>query len=115
MGSVLRATDLRLRRRVALKFLSNWDSVTEEGRQRFEREAFAVAKLDHPNIAPIHGVEQDASGQMFLVMPCCDGGSLAERLRRQRLSPEEALSIAISTARGLVHAHSRGIVHRDIK
>jgi serine/threonine protein kinase len=82
---------------------------------RFEREARALAALKHPNIATIHGFEEDASGSRFLVMELVDGETLAERIARGPLELGELLPIAIQIADGLAAAHAKGIVHRDLK
>jgi serine/threonine protein kinase len=114
MGVVYKALDRRSGRPVALKFLS--ESLAEDPviRRRFHREARAAAALDHPNIAAIHGVEEQ-DGRLFLVMPFYGGGTLKQRIAGGALGIAEAVACAIQVAEGLVLAHGWGIIHRDIK
>ena len=104
MGEVYRATDTRLHREVAVKVSA------ERFTDRFEREARAVASLNHPNICTIHDV-----GPNYLVMELVEGDTLAERIRRGAIPIEEALAIARQIADALEAAHEKGIVHRDLK
>jgi eukaryotic-like serine/threonine-protein kinase len=104
MGEVYRATDTRLRREVAIKISA------ERFSDRFEREARAVAALNHPNICTIHDV-----GPNYLVMELIEGMTLTERLRQRPVPLSEALRIAIQIADALEAAHDKGIVHRDLK
>jgi Tol biopolymer transport system component len=113
MGDVYRARDLRLRREVALKVMSERHRLDPERCARFEREAQALASLNHPNIATIHGVEQ-ADGIQAIVMELVEGQTLAERLVT-RLPQREVLSLASQIVDALEAAHERGIVHRDLK
>jgi serine/threonine protein kinase/Tol biopolymer transport system component len=110
MGEVYRARDPRLRRDVALKVLPSEVSRDPARRQRFEREARAVAALNHPNIVAIYDVGEDR-GVYFIVTELVDG----EPLRAAPLSVRKALEIAIQIASGLDAAHQAGIVHRDLK
>jgi eukaryotic-like serine/threonine-protein kinase len=114
MGVVYKALDRQSSRLVALKFLS--ESLAEDPviRRRFHREARAAAALDHPNIAAIHGVEEQ-DGRLFLVMPFYSGGTLKQRIAAGPLGIAEAVSCAIQIAEGLGLAHGWGIIHRDIK
>ena len=114
MGVVYKGLDRRSGRLVALKFLS--ESLAEDPvvRRRFHREARAAAALEHPNIAVIHGVEEQ-DGRLFLVMPFYGGGTLKQRIARGPLGIAEAVSCAIQIAEGLGLAHGWGIIHRDIK
>ncbi len=115
MGEVYLAENLRLQKRVALKFLSPALSQDGLALDRLQREARAAAELDHPNIARIHDM-QEADGRHFLVMEYVEGETLSERLAAHgRLEPQEAERIAGAIAAGLEHAHGHGIVHRDIK
>ncbi|MEP6733321.1 MAG: tetratricopeptide repeat protein [bacterium] len=114
MGVVYRARDERLERDVALKFLSPHLSADQAAKKRFLVEARAAAALEHPNICTVHEIG-DADGQLYIVMACYDGETLAQRITRAPLELDEALRIASEIARGLVKAHERGIVHRDIK
>ena len=115
MGVVYRAEDVQLGRTVALKFLPPELTRDPEAKHRFEREARAASKLDHPNICTIYDFGSEADGQMYLAMACYDGESLASRIERERLSLDEAIRIVEQIARGLGKAHASGIVHRDIK
>ena len=115
MGVVYRAEDLRLKRTVALKFLSPELTREPEARQRFVHEAQAASELDHPNICTIHEIDETEAGQMYIVMAYYRGESLKDRIKRGPVRVEEALGITLQLARGLEKAHQRGIVHRDIK
>jgi predicted Ser/Thr protein kinase len=114
MGEVYKARDTRLDRTVAIKVLPPHIAADPDVRQRFEREAKAIAALNHPNICTLYDVgrEQDAD---FLVMEHLEGESLAERLERGALPLDEALRVATQVAAGLDTAHRHGIVHRDLK
>jgi serine/threonine protein kinase/WD40 repeat protein len=110
MGEVYKAHDPRLRRSVALKVLPAEVSRDVTRRQRFEREARAVAALNHPNIVAIYDVGEDR-GIFFIVTELVDG----EPLRAAGLSLRKALDIAVQIASGLDAAHQAGVVHRDLK
>jgi TolB-like protein len=112
---VYQAEDLRLRRTVALKFLPPELVSDPETKARFLQEARAASSLDHPNICTIHEIDETADGRIFIAMACYEGETLAERLGRGPLPPDEAVDVAMQVARGLDRAHERGIVHRDIK
>jgi serine/threonine-protein kinase len=114
MGEVYRAEDTRLRRPVALKFLSD-DQVDDRARKRFRREAQAVSRLDHPNICTVYEINEAPDGRMYIVMGYYDGESLKQRLRRGRMSEVVTVETAIDIANGLDYAHGRGVVHRDLK
>jgi serine/threonine protein kinase/tetratricopeptide (TPR) repeat protein len=114
MGEVYLAEDTLLHRNVAIKFLPSRLTADDVARRRLVREARAAAALDHPNICTIHEVGE-ADGRTFIVMQYVEGEDLAARLGRGRLATGEALDIAIQIAEALAEAHSRGIVHRDIK
>ena len=114
MGVVYKAQDLKLDRPVALKFLAPHLLRDEEGRKRFEREAKAAAKLDHPNICTVHEIDE-VDGRTFIVMAFLDGRPLSKRIAEGPLKLPEALSIAIQMAEGLDAAHEKGTTHRDIK
>ena len=114
MGEVYRARDTRLGRDVAVKILPAAFAADSQRRSRFEREARAVAALNHPNICTIHDVGHD-QGIDFLVMELVDGESLAARLAKGPLPLDEALARAIEIADALDKAHGQGIIHRDLK
>jgi len=114
MGQVYRATDTKLGREVAIKLLPATFSRDPRYLSRFEREAKALAALNHPHIAAIYGFEAD-QGTHFLVLELVEGETLAERLRRGPLPVKEALTIARQMAEALQEAHEEGIIHRDLK
>ena len=114
MGEVFRARDTRLDRSVAIKVLSPRLSSDPIFRERFDREARAISALSHPHICTLHDVGEH-EGTAFLVMEHVDGETLASRLSRGPLALHTALAIAAQVADALDAAHSRGIVHRDIK
>ena len=114
MGEVYRARDSRLGRDVAIKALPAEFAQNPERLGRFEREAQTLASLSHPNIATIHGLE-DQDGVPHLVLELVEGESLAARLARGPLPPREALTIGIQIAAAIEAAHERGVVHRDLK
>jgi len=104
MGRVFRATDTRLHRSVAIKIPE------ERFSERFEREARAIAALNHPHICTLHDV-----GPAYLVMELLEGETLAARLLRGRLPLEQTVEFGAQIAGALAAAHARGIVHRDLK
>jgi len=104
MGEVYRARDTRLNREVAVKVSA------ERFSERFEREARAIAALNHPNICHLYDV-----GPNFLVMELVEGPTLAERIKESAIPLEEALAIAGQIADALDAAHEKGVVHRDLK
>lgn len=115
MGVVYKATDIRLERPVALKFLSERLITDEKARKRFLIEAKAASKLDHPNICTIYeigGIDGDA---VFISMAFCEGQTVEALIGAGPLSPSFAVAIARQVAAGLEQAHALNIVHRDIK
>ncbi len=114
MGEVYRAHDTKLGRDVALKLLPREFSDDPERVARFRREARTLASLQHPNIAAIHGLDED-DGRLFLTMELVEGEDLAARLARGAPGLDEVVEIAIGIAQGLESAHDRGVVHRDLK
>jgi eukaryotic-like serine/threonine-protein kinase len=114
MGEVYRARDTRLDRTVALKVLPPDLTNDPAARQRFEREARAVAALSHPHICTLHDIGQQ-DGTDFLVMEYLDGETLAARLARGKLPLDQALHYGIQIADALAAAHRAGIIHRDLK
>jgi eukaryotic-like serine/threonine-protein kinase len=114
MGEVYRARDTRLERTVAIKVLPSHLSRSEEIRQRFEREAKTISQLSHPHICALYDVgNQD--GTEYLVMEFLEGESLADRLLKGPLPPDQVLKHGIEIADALDKAHRQGIVHRDLK
>src|SRR5689334_6821332 len=103
MGRVFRATDSRLHRSVAIKIPAGKFS------ERFEREARAIAALNHPHICTLHDV-----GPAYLVMELVEGETLAERLLRGKLSLGKTVEYGAQIASALAAAHAKGIVHRDL-
>jgi serine/threonine-protein kinase len=114
MGEVYRAKDTRLGRDVAVKILPAARAGDAHRRARFEREARAVAALNHPNICTLHDVGHD-QGIDFLVMELLEGESLATRLAKGPLPLDQAITLAIEIGDALDKAHGQGIVHRDLK
>ena len=114
MGEVWRARDTRLEREVAIKVLPDALADDEERLRRFEREAKTLAALNHPNVAGIHGVDQQ-DGTYFLALELVPGEDLATRLARGPLPVAEALDVCRQIAEGLEAAHEAGVVHRDLK
>ncbi len=136
MGVVFKAEDMHLGRMVALKFLPDALASDTQFLQRFQREARAASALNHPNISTIHAVEQH-EGKPFIAMELLEGETLDRRIRTGRLVPvkrqsqveaakaspmptgpfdtEQMLDLAIQVVDGLEAAHSKGIIHRDIK
>ena len=114
MGEVYRAHDTKLKRDVAIKILSMQFSRDPDRVSRFQREAEVLASLNHPNIAQIYGFEESEKTRC-IVMELVEGETLQERLKRGRISIEEAFLIAEQIAEALEAAHERGIIHRDLK
>jgi serine/threonine protein kinase len=114
MGEVYRARDTRLGRDVAIKILPQHLTAKANVKQRFEREARAISSLQHPNICTLYDVgHQD--GTDFLVMEYLEGETLADRVAKGPLAPEQVLKIGIEICEGLEKAHRTGVVHRDLK
>jgi eukaryotic-like serine/threonine-protein kinase len=119
MGVVCKAEDLKLGRRVAIKFLPAEMASDPKAFARLEREARAASALEHPSICPIFELG-DHEGQPFIVMPLLEGQTLQERietagLQEAPLSKNEVLDLALQIVAGLEAAHEKGIIHRDIK
>jgi serine/threonine protein kinase/Tol biopolymer transport system component len=114
MGEVFRARDTKLGRDVAIKVLPAELSGDPEREGRFQREARALASLQHPNVASVYGFEE-VDGVRFLVMELIAGEELSDRIERGPITVDEALVIARQIASGLEAAHENGIVHRDLK
>lgn len=114
MGEVYLAHDTQLRRSVALKILPAEFSQSKERLHRFEQEAYAVAALNHPNIAHIYEIGE-VGGHHFIAMEYVDGDTLRERIHRNKTDLSRLLKYLIQVAEGLSKAHTAGIVHRDLK
>ena len=114
MGVVYLAQDTRLERLVALKFLPPELSDASEARQRFITEARAASALNHPNVATVYDIGE-AEFRSFIAMEFVEGETLKSRLKAGRLSIEQVKAIGLQIAEGLQAAHSKGVVHRDIK
>src|SRR6187397_1127084 len=114
MGEVYRARDARLGRDIAIKLLPPWLLDDPAARARFDREARAVAALNHPNVVTIHEVG-DYGDHPFIAFELVAGETLRERIARGPLTVSDTLAIALPIAEGLRHAHERGILHRDLK
>ena len=138
MGEVYKARDTRLDRTVAIKVLPAHASANPDAKQRFEREAQAIANLKHPNICVLHDIGRE-QGTDFIVMEYLQGETLADRIAREKvrsgssgashaavpktelttvgraLKLDEALNIAIQIADALDQAHQHGVIHRDLK
>jgi serine/threonine protein kinase/Tol biopolymer transport system component len=115
MGEVYLAQDSRLPRKVALKVLSADVARDERRVQRFEHEAEALARLNHPNVCMILEIGAMQDGRRFIAMEHIDGMTLRDLMEQRRLAPAEALEVAIQVAAALSAAHAANIVHRDIK
>mgnify|MGYP002589801914 CR=1 FL=1 len=115
MAVVYKARDHRLNRLVAVKILKDEFARDEEFRRRFRAEGEAVAMLSHPNIVQVYDVSASDSAN-YIVMELIDGISLKQYMEKKGvLNWKETLHFAMQIAKGLEHAHSRGIIHRDIK
>ncbi len=115
MGVVYRASDDRLGREVALKFLPTHLSSDPAAKKRFLVEARVAAAIEHPNICTVHEIGEMSDGTLHIVMACYDGETLDRAIARGPLSVAEAIRVSVEITRGLLKAHQRGIVHRDIK
>src|ERR1700683_1866505 len=114
MGEVYRARDTRLDRIVAIKILREHLSGNPQLRERFDREAKAISSLSHPHICPLYDVgHQDRTD--YLVMEYLEGETLAHRLKKGPLAPDQVLQVAIQITDALDAAHRHGVIHRDLK
>ncbi len=114
MGVVYCAEDVKLGRKVALKFLSHEFSKDQAALERFTREARAASSLNHPNISTVYDIDE-FDGQRFIAMEMLEGTDLRARLAGRPMTQDELFDIGIEVADALDAAHTEGIVHRDIK
>lgn len=120
MGVVYKAHDTKLDRMVALKFLPHHLTIHDEERARFLQEARAASALNHANVCVIHDL-QEYNGEHFIVMEFVEGGTLREKISAALLTGDRAMPLdtvityAIQIGEALQEAHSKGIVHRDVK
>ncbi|HXI01708.1 MAG TPA: protein kinase [Candidatus Saccharimonadales bacterium] len=114
MGEVYRASDTRLDREVAVKILPEHLSSSPERRARFQREARAISRLNHPKICMLHDVGE-AEGVDYLVLELLEGETLAERIGRGPLPVAGAMRLGAEIAEALDAAHTQGLIHRDLK
>jgi len=114
MGVVYKAEDTKLKRTVALKFLSSQAVGTEDDKARLIHEAQAAAALNHPNICTVHEIDE-TEGQPFIAMEYVEGRSLKSVIESGSLKPRYVLETTTQIVEGLHEAHRRGIIHRDIK
>jgi Tol biopolymer transport system component len=114
MGEVYRAKDTRLDRTVAIKILPVQFTADPVSRQRFEREAKTISSLNHPHICVLYDIGHQ-EGVDYIVMECVEGETLAKRLEKGPLPPDQTLKYGAQIAEALDKAHHNGIVHRDLK
>ena len=114
MGEVYQAHDTKLGRDVAIKVLPEAFAHDADRLSRFQREAKMLASLNHPNIATIYGLEQ-SDGTSYLVMELVSGETLAERVRRWRVTDRGSAQVGRQIAEALEAAHEKGVIHRDLK
>ena len=114
MGIVYKAHDTKLDRIVALKFLPPHLTKSEQDKARFLQEAKAASAIEHPNVCVIHDI-QEHEGQQFIIMQYVEGQTLKDKLKDGPLDLTDTINYAIQIAEALKAAHSKGIVHRDIK
>src|SRR5215510_4332256 len=115
MGVIYRARQRHSRRIVALKRILSYQAESQETLVRFRREAEAAASLDHPNILPIYEVSESDDGLPFFSMKLAEKGSLHENAAYLRDEPRKCVQLIAKVARAVEYAHSRGVLHRDLK
>jgi len=114
MGVVYKSEDTKLKRTVALKFLPRELDANEPERARFLQEARAASALNHPNICTVHALGEH-EGQQFIDMEFVDGATLRAKMQTSGMKIPDAIAYAIQTGEALQEAHSKGVVHRDVK
>src|SRR5215831_7838295 len=114
MGEVYRAQDERLDREVAIKFVRSQANLDEHARKLLHKEALALSKLNHSNIATIHDFDTQ-QGLDFLVMEYVKGETLSQRTKASELSEKEVAGLGMQIALALEEAHEHGVIHRDLK
>src|SRR5262249_39389597 len=115
MSVIYRARQRHSRRIVAVKRMLSYQAESHETLERFRREAEAVASLDHPNILAIYEVSESEDGLPFFSMKLATGGSLQNALSAFRGKPRKCVQLMAKVARAVEYAHSRGVLHRDLK
>jgi TolB-like protein/tRNA A-37 threonylcarbamoyl transferase component Bud32 len=115
MGVIYRARQRHSRRIVAVKRVLSYRADSRGALQRFRREAQAVASLDHPNILPIYEVSESEDGLPFFSMKLAEKGSLHQNAGSLRDKPRKCVQLMVKVARAVEYAHSRGVLHRDLK
>jgi len=115
MGVVYLAADTKLDRTVAIKFLVTDVTTDDVAKERFVREAKAAAAVEHDAICAIHEIGESEDGQTYIVMPFYEGATLKEMIAQGPLEPLKVMHLASQIASGLAAAHSKDVVHRDIK
>ncbi|MEO6741798.1 MAG: serine/threonine-protein kinase, partial [Chthoniobacteraceae bacterium] len=115
MGQVFVATEMATGERVAVKILAPRWTADEDAAARFRAEAEALRLLEHPGIVRIRSTGETDDGRLFIAMELVTGCDLGRLLRAEKLEPARAYDIFLKVCAALTHAHSRGIVHRDVK
>jgi len=114
MGQVWKAEDLKLQRTVAIKFVTHTLMEDPQSKERITHEARSAAALNHPNIATVYEIGEDA-GRLFIAMEYVEGQTLRSRIEQGPFELAAALDVAIQVAEALSAAHKRGLIHCDIK
>ncbi|MCJ8332256.1 MAG: ABC transporter substrate-binding protein [Lentisphaeria bacterium] len=115
MGVVYRAKDTKLKRTVALKFLSPVLCQSEKSRRRFTVEAQAISKIDHPNVCAIFDINETEDGQLYFAMPYYEGDDLKRLFEKGEICLAKAIELTIQICQAIAAAHEQDVIHRDIK